>query len=101
MDVRNLGQLFKRAGGGGGGEEGIIYIPAPSTGHEIGVMFGGIGTMLLGMLLFWSWWQIKLKRDEKKERARVEDLRQRGLLKEQYSPGNGQSNGKEQEKVVA
>lgn len=48
MDVRNIGSLFKRAGGGGGGAEGIVYIPPPSIGHEIGVMFGGIGAMILG-----------------------------------------------------
>lgn len=35
------------------------------------------------MLLFWGWWQFFLKHEEKKERQRVEALRQRGLLKEQ------------------
>lgn len=48
MDVRNIRNLFKRSGSSGGGAEGIIYIPPPSIGHEIGVMFGGIGAMLLG-----------------------------------------------------
>ncbi|GME51922.1 hypothetical protein GTA08_BOTSDO10915 [Neofusicoccum parvum] len=101
MDVRNLFKrdLHRRAGGGGGGAEGIGYVPPPSVGHEIGVMFGGIGLMLLGMLLFWSWWQIYLKQEEKKERKRVEDLRQRGLLKEQWN-GSTNSNENGDEKAV-
>lgn len=34
--------------GGGGGGSDIPFTPAPSVGHEIGIMFGGIGAMLLG-----------------------------------------------------
>lgn len=43
---QNLHILFPRSGGGGGSE--IEYHPAPSVGHEIGVMFGGMGAMLVG-----------------------------------------------------
>ncbi|KKY26394.1 hypothetical protein UCDDS831_g01469 [Diplodia seriata] len=101
MDIRNIGSIFKRASGGGG-EEGIGYVPPPSIGHEIGVMFGGIGVMILGMLLFLAWWQMYLKHEETKERQRVEDLRQRGLLKEALRhSGSPERNGNGQEKVVA
>lgn len=57
MDVRNLFKrdLHRRAGGGGGGAEGIGYVPPPSVGHEIGVMFGGIGLMLLGRSAVCLW----------------------------------------------
>lgn len=51
------------------------------------------------MLLFWSWWQIYLKQEEKKERKRVEDLRQRGLLKGQLN-GSTNSNENGDEKAV-
>ncbi|KAL1634481.1 hypothetical protein SLS58_010634 [Diplodia intermedia] len=101
MDIRNIGSIFKRASGGGG-EEGIAYVPPPSIGHEIGVMFGGIGAMILGMLLFLAWWQIHLKHEETKERQRVEDLRQRGLLKEAlHHSSSPERNGNGQEKAVA
>ncbi|KAB2572105.1 hypothetical protein BFW01_g5228 [Lasiodiplodia theobromae] len=101
MDVRNIGSLFKRAGGGGGGAEGIVYIPPPSIGHEIGVMFGGIGAMILGMLLFLAWWRVYLKHEETKERKRVDDLRQRGLLKERVKSTSPGSNGNGREKAAA
>ncbi|OJD30504.1 uncharacterized protein BKCO1_5900075 [Diplodia corticola] len=101
MDVRNLGSIFKRAGGGGGGEEGIGYVPAPSIGHEIGVMFGGIGAMILGMLLFLAWWRIHLKHEEARERKRVDDLRQRGLLKDVLQSSSPARNGGGQEKAAA
>ncbi|KAF1985877.1 hypothetical protein K402DRAFT_464183 [Aulographum hederae CBS 113979] len=56
------------------------YVPPPSIGHEIGVMFAGFGSMFVGSLLFWIWWNIALKREDAAEKKRVEGLRARGLL---------------------
>jgi hypothetical protein len=44
-----MSRLSPRAGGGGGSSSAGGYVPPPSIGHEIGVMFGGIGSMLLGI----------------------------------------------------
>ncbi|KAF1810775.1 hypothetical protein P152DRAFT_460064 [Eremomyces bilateralis CBS 781.70] len=66
------------------------FVPIPSVGHEMGIMFGFIGLMLIGVTGFWVWWTFRLKREDTHERARVEDLRARGLLKEGLS-GNGAS----------
>lgn len=41
--------LLRRAGGGGGDSQlPEEEVPPPSVGHEIGVMFGGFGAMLIG-----------------------------------------------------
>ncbi|KAK8183508.1 hypothetical protein HDK77DRAFT_484038 [Phyllosticta capitalensis] len=78
-------QLVKRAGGGssGGEDQSHRFVDHPSIGHELGVMFAGIVVMLLSMGLFWIWWGINLKREQKLEAKRIEGLRQRGILKEQ------------------
>ncbi|KAF2240605.1 hypothetical protein BU26DRAFT_525836 [Trematosphaeria pertusa] len=65
---------------GGGGSSSIPYHPPPSIGHEIGVMFGGIGAMVVGALLFYVWWHFSLARELKKEEDRVRGLRERGLF---------------------
>lgn len=43
-----MSHLFPRAGGGGGSSNAGGFVPSPGLGHELGVMFGGIGAMLLG-----------------------------------------------------
>ncbi|OCK80726.1 hypothetical protein K432DRAFT_425536 [Lepidopterella palustris CBS 459.81] len=58
------------------------YIPPPSTGHEIGVMFGFIGFMLLCTLAYGFVWQISNKRSQQKEADRIDALRASGLLRE-------------------
>lgn len=45
MAFENLHRLLARAGGG---SSEVPYHPPPSIGHEIGVIFGGIGSMILG-----------------------------------------------------
>lgn len=77
MVFEKLHMILPRAGGG---SSEVPYHPPPSVGHEIGVIFGGIGSMLLGALLFYLWWRVKLAREIKEERERVEGLRARGLL---------------------
>ncbi|OCL13387.1 hypothetical protein AOQ84DRAFT_372227 [Glonium stellatum] len=68
-------------------EEGALaYVTAPSIGHEIGVTIAGIASMLLASLLFWIWWTFKLKADIRKEQARIEDLRRRGLWNKNIIP---------------
>ncbi|KAK8152224.1 hypothetical protein IWX90DRAFT_490187 [Phyllosticta citrichinensis] len=78
-------QLVKRAGGSssGGEDQSHRFVDYPSLGHELGVMFGGMAAMVLSMGLFWIWWGINLKRENKLEAKRIEGLRQRGILKEQ------------------
>ena len=59
------------------------YIPPPSIGHEMGIMFGFIAIMLLSMLAYGFAWQIGNKRSAKKEAERIQMLRQSGVLKEE------------------
>ncbi len=33
------------------------YVPIPSLGHELGIMFGGFGLMLVCMILYYVLWQ--------------------------------------------
>ncbi|KAF2269125.1 hypothetical protein CC78DRAFT_303799 [Lojkania enalia] len=77
----NLLPLLRRAGGGGGSD--VPYHPPPSVGHEIGVMFGGFGAMLVGAILFYLWWRVKLAKDIKTEEERVNGLKTRGLFSEE------------------
>lgn len=39
-------------------------------------------TKKTGSLLFYLWWRVALRREEKQERERIEDLRRRGLLQD-------------------
>ncbi|KAF2104937.1 hypothetical protein NA57DRAFT_71136 [Rhizodiscina lignyota] len=57
------------------------YVPPPSTGHEIGVMFGFIGAMILSMVLYGVVWQRVTKRNAEKERRRVAAFNEKGWLK--------------------
>lgn len=81
MVFENLNRILRRAGGG---SSEVPYHPPPSIGHEIGVIFGGIGSMIVGALLFYLWWRVKLAREIQQERERVEDLRSRGLLDQKH-----------------
>ncbi|XTI87559.1 hypothetical protein V2W45_1211672, partial [Cenococcum geophilum] len=56
------------------------YVPPPSVGHEIGVIFGFITFMLLCMIAYGFIWQIGNKRSQNKEAERIEALRASGLL---------------------
>lgn len=53
------------------------------------------------MLLFLAWWRVYLKHEETKECKRVDDLRQRGLLKERVQSTSPESNGNGREKAAA
>ncbi|ORY03237.1 hypothetical protein BCR34DRAFT_617850 [Clohesyomyces aquaticus] len=63
------------------------YVAPPSVGHEIGVMFGFLGFMLLAMLIYGFVWQAGNKRSQKKEADRVAKLRASGLLREDKQDG--------------
>ncbi|KAF1990023.1 hypothetical protein K402DRAFT_390346 [Aulographum hederae CBS 113979] len=63
------------------------YVPPPSIGHEIGVMFGFIAAMLLSMVLYGVWWQYGNKRSLRKENERIAALRERGLIGEKSGVG--------------
>jgi len=56
------------------------YVPPPSIGHEIGVIFGFIAFMLLCMITYGFVWQVGNKRSQLKEAKRIEALRASGLL---------------------
>lgn len=64
------------------------FVPMPSLGHELGVMFGFFGLMAICMTAYGIAWQFGNKRSQRKEAERVEQLRNAGLLKEEkYAPG--------------
>ncbi|GAB7345670.1 hypothetical protein MBLNU457_3954t1 [Dothideomycetes sp. NU457] len=60
----------------------VAYVPPPSVGHELGVMFGFIGAMLVSMGLYAIAWQLGNKRSARKEAERIEALKASGWLKE-------------------
>lgn len=105
-------QLFRRAGGGGGSS--TEFHPDPGVGHELGVMFGFLGSFIIGLyihrvcpdlfnlhdalgsFLFWWWWTWNQKKEDRRERERVEAIRSSGWdprqsIKERTEIGNGKS----------
>ncbi|KAK4984582.1 hypothetical protein LTR66_008452 [Elasticomyces elasticus] len=58
------------------------YVPPPSVGHEIGVMFGFLAVMALAMVAYGIAWQIGNRRSAREESERVEALRASGFLGE-------------------
>ncbi|KAK8220024.1 hypothetical protein M8818_000440 [Zalaria obscura] len=58
------------------------YVPPPSIGHEIGIMFGFLAAMALAMTLYGIAWNIGNKRSARKEAERIEALKASGWLKE-------------------
>ncbi|KAF1957701.1 hypothetical protein CC80DRAFT_592208 [Byssothecium circinans] len=61
-------------------KEPHAYIPAPSIGHELGVMFGFIGVMIVCSVIYGLLWQKANKTSQRKEVERIEKLRASGLL---------------------
>ncbi|KAI9825000.1 MAG: hypothetical protein M1819_000629 [Sarea resinae] len=55
------------------------YVPPPSVGHEIGVMFGFIGAFLLATICYFITWTFGLKRSARIERERREKLASQGI----------------------
>ncbi|PSN65935.1 hypothetical protein BS50DRAFT_574424, partial [Corynespora cassiicola Philippines] len=76
-----MDHVLKRAGGGGSKEPVRAYHPPPSVGHEMGVMFGFIGFMLLCSVVYVAVWQTANKRSQRREAERIERLRASGLLR--------------------
>ncbi|KAL1302379.1 hypothetical protein AAFC00_002782 [Neodothiora populina] len=64
--------------------EEITYMPPPSIGHEMGIMWGFIATMLLTTLLYGLAWQIGNKRSARIEAERVAALKASGWLDEKH-----------------
>ncbi|KAF2466160.1 uncharacterized protein BDR25DRAFT_306329 [Lindgomyces ingoldianus] len=69
------------------------YVAPPSTGHEIGVIFGFIGFMVLCMITYGFVWQIGNKRSQKKEADRIAKLRASGLMRGEKEPNTEPMNG--------
>ncbi|KAF2238787.1 hypothetical protein EV356DRAFT_504099 [Viridothelium virens] len=63
------------------------YAPPPSVGHEIGIMFGFVGAMLLSMVLYTLAWQVGNKRSAQREATRVQELRKAGYLESKGQRG--------------
>jgi len=57
-------------------EDGHSYVPPPSIGHELGVMFGFIGVFIISMGLYMIWWKIANKRSKTEEDERIRTVRQ-------------------------
>lgn len=57
----------------------IPYTPPPSLGHELGVLFGFAGAMVLAMSAYLVVWQLGQRRSARKEAARRQELDQRGF----------------------
>ncbi|KZF26519.1 hypothetical protein L228DRAFT_264905 [Xylona heveae TC161] len=55
------------------------YVPPPSVGHEIGVMFGFLGAMALSMGLYAVVWNMGQKRSAAKELERRKLLTEKGI----------------------
>ncbi|KKY13915.1 hypothetical protein UCDDS831_g08595 [Diplodia seriata] len=63
----------------------LCYVPMPSLGHELGILFGFIALMLVCMLAYGFAWQIGNKRSLRKEEERIAALRASGHLKDEKS----------------
>ncbi|KAF2011346.1 hypothetical protein BU24DRAFT_466062 [Aaosphaeria arxii CBS 175.79] len=73
-------------------QDEVPYHPPPSVGHEVGVIFGFIGFMLLCITLYGLGWQVANRRSQANERARIERLRSSGLL-EHAGEKDGEKDG--------
>ncbi|PNS19206.1 hypothetical protein CAC42_2383 [Sphaceloma murrayae] len=72
------------------------YVAEPSIGHEMGVMFGFIGAMVLSMILYGVAWQMGNKRSARKEAERIDALRASGWLKEKEDRAGHHTEKKEE-----
>ncbi|MCJ1426743.1 hypothetical protein MMC29_004646 [Sticta canariensis] len=57
----------------------IPYHPAPSVGHELGIMFGFMAIFVISMGVYLFLWKLGNRRNEAYEIARREKLAQRGF----------------------
>lgn len=80
------------AGGSGGSTVDIPYHAGPGVGHEIGVMLGFMGAMVLGVTLYVIWFQIKNKKLQRKDEERLRMLRSQGLIAEEKPVVDGHPN---------
>jgi len=71
-------------------EDKANYVPPPSVGHEIGVMFGFIGVFIVAMVVYGVLFQMYNKRGQKKEIERVRLVRSKeaGYMDEKNQAGN-------------
>ncbi|KAB2576459.1 hypothetical protein BFW01_g10490 [Lasiodiplodia theobromae] len=61
------------------------YVPMPSLGHELGILFGFLALMLVCMLSYGVMWQVGNRRSLRKEEERIAALRAAGHLKDEKS----------------
>ncbi|EKG16881.1 hypothetical protein MPH_05862 [Macrophomina phaseolina MS6] len=71
-------------------DKSLCYVPMPSLGHELGILFGFVALMIICMAAYGVVWQIGNKRSLRKEQERIAALRASGHLKdEKSSPDSG------------
>ncbi|OJD29755.1 uncharacterized protein BKCO1_7300020 [Diplodia corticola] len=63
----------------------VCYVPMPSLGHELGIIFGFLALMLICMCAYGFAWQIGNRRSLRKEEERIAALRASGHLKDEKS----------------
>ncbi|KAF2665211.1 hypothetical protein BT63DRAFT_429136 [Microthyrium microscopicum] len=69
------------------------YIPIPSVGHELGIMFGFIGLFILAFAAYAIAYKIYNKKLQKKEAERVRALKASGWSNEKKEPRDAPLNG--------
>ncbi|MCJ1265312.1 hypothetical protein MMC22_005188 [Lobaria immixta] len=57
----------------------IAFHPAPSVGHELGVMFGFMAVFVVAMAVYLAFFKANNRRSEAREIARREELAQKGF----------------------
>ncbi|KAK8172089.1 hypothetical protein BKA80DRAFT_306702 [Phyllosticta citrichinensis] len=60
----------------------LCYVPAPSTRHELGILFGFLGLMIVCMSVYGLAWNFGNRRSLQKEADRIAALRASGHLNE-------------------
>ncbi|KAL1628084.1 hypothetical protein SLS56_006014 [Neofusicoccum ribis] len=65
------------------------YVPMPSLGHELGIMFGFLALMVVCMAAYGVVWQVGNRRSLRKEQERIAALRASGHLKSEKSSSDG------------
>ncbi|KAK7530730.1 uncharacterized protein J3D65DRAFT_639357 [Phyllosticta citribraziliensis] len=63
-------------------DKSLCYVPAPSTRHELGILFGFLGLMIVCMSVYAVAWNVGNRRSLQKEADRVAALRASGHLDE-------------------
>ncbi|KAK8189147.1 hypothetical protein HDK77DRAFT_266077 [Phyllosticta capitalensis] len=74
-------------------DKSTCFVPAPSTRHEIGILFGFLGLMIVCMSVYAVAWNIGNRRSLQREADRVAALRASGHLTEHEKGALGAGEG--------